>query len=464
LVLAVVGGAAGLLLTTWLVGAANSAVAFLPVPIEFDLRIDGRVLGYTLALAALACLFFGLAPAWSATRLDLVSSLKDQAGATARQRLRRALVVGQVATCTALLLWSGLFLNSLRYVSSVDPGFDPSRVVVAFAELDRGSMNDAEGERIFVEWARRVGSSPAVESSGLALVVPLSLTGREDFAVSLPGDDTRRWVVGNRLTPGWFETVGIPVLAGRDFTWDDREGAPHVAIVNDALSRQLWNGNALGQRLHYGQRTLEVIGVVRDSKYATIGEVVPPTVYLPFRQTYASGMVLHARTSDVENTTRLMVDELQRLAPHAPVSVKRMSDAVAVSIMPARIGAASTGLFGLVAMLLSAIGVYGLVAFTVGQRKREFAIRQAIGATTEDIARLILRTNARLVSIGLSLGLALGCAGAVALRGFLTGVGPFDPVTLLSVVVVVMTAAILAGLGPAWSAARVRPLVALRDQ
>ncbi len=234
--------------------------------------------------------------------------------------------------------------------------------------------------------------------------------------------------------------------------------------MNDTLSRQLWNGQALGQRLRYGQRTLEIVGVVRDSKYATIGETVSPTVYLPFRQTYAFGMTLHARTTDVEATAKLMVDEMRRLAPNAPVSVKRMSDAVAVSVVPAQVGAAATGIFGLVAMLLSAMGVYGLVSFAVGQRKREFAIRQAVGATAEDIVRLILGTNTRLISIGLTLGLGFGGVGAMALGGFLTGVGPFDPTTLVAVVVVVVTAAFLAGLGPAWRAARVRPLVALRDQ
>jgi ABC-type antimicrobial peptide transport system permease subunit len=175
-------------------------------------------------------------------------------------------------------------------------------------------------------------------------------------------------------------------------------------------------------------------------------------------------MVLHARTADLEGTARLMVDELRRLAPNAPVSVERMSDAVAISVVPAQVGAASTGIFGLAAMLLSAMGVYGLVAFTVGQRTREFAIRQAVGATARDIVQLILGTNTRLVSIGLTLGLAVGGLGAMALGGLLTGVGPFDPATLLSVVAVVATASFLAGLGPAWRAARARPLVALRDQ
>lgn len=462
-VLATVGGLAGLALTMWLAGAANAAVALLPVPIEFDLRIDARVLMYSLALSAAACVFFGLAPAWSATRHDLVSSLKNAGGSTTRQRMRRVLVVGEVAACTALLIWSGLFVSSLRHVSAVEPGFDPAGVVIASAEFDRGVMTDDEGERIFVEWARRVGAAPTVESAALATVVPLALTGREGFPVSLPDDDTRRWVVGNRVTPGWFGTVRIPILGGRDFTWDDRAGTPHVAIVNDTLARQFWSGRAVGQRLRYGQRTLEIVGVVADSKYATIGEDIAPTVYLPFQQAYLFLATLHARTGDVTGTSALMVEEMRRLAPNAPVSVKSMSDAVAVAVVPAQVGATATTVFGVVAMLLSAIGVYGLVAFSVGLRKRELAVRQALGATAQQIVALILRTNTRLVSIGLVLGATVGTLGAMLLRGFLTGVSPFDPMTLGAVIAVVVAAAILASLGPAWRAARISPLAGLRE-
>jgi ABC-type antimicrobial peptide transport system permease subunit len=209
---------------------------------------------------------------------------------------------------------------------------------------------------------------------------------------------------------------------------------------------------------------LEIVGVVRDSKYATIGEAITPTVYLPFRQSYAVGMALHARTSDVNGTGRLMADEMRRLAPNAPVSIKSMSAAVAVAVVPAQIGAAATGVFGLVAVALSAIGIYGLVSFTTGQRKREWAIRQAVGASPLDIIRLILRTNTRMVSLGLALGLSLGVLGAAALRGFLTGVGPLDPLTHVLVIFTVVAATLLASLGPAVRAARVRPLLALRDQ
>jgi predicted permease len=462
LVLAAAGGGAGLLVTHWLVAAAGAAMGWLPVPIEFDLRIDARVFGYAAGLSMLACIFFGLAPAWSATRLDLAGSLKRDVGSVGRQRMRRALVMGQVGACTALLIWSGLFLNSLRHIGSVDPGFNPDRVVVADAILDR-ETTDADGERIFVDWARHIAASPAVEVAALAHVVPLALTGREDFRVSIEGESTSRRVVGNRLTPGWFDAVGIPRLAGRDFTWTDQAGAPLVAIVNDTLARQWFGGQALGRRLVYGDRALEIVGIVRDSKYATIGEVIAPTVYLPFRQTYTFMMSLHARTSDAEGTARAIVEAWRRLAPNAPVSVKPMREAVAVAIVPAQVGAAATGVLGLVAVLLSAIGVYGLVAFVVGQRRRELAIRQALGATVGHIVGLIVGTNARLVAVGVVTGAGAGLLGALALRGFLTGVAPADPLSFGVAVAVVVTAVAVASLGPAWRAARDAPLASLCD-
>ena len=462
-VLAMAGGLAGLLLAGWLVSAAAVAASWLPAPIELDQRIDGRVFGGAFGLSILACLVFGVAPAWSATRLDLTTSLKQETGSRGRQRMRRALVAGQVAACTALLIWTGLFANSLRHVNSVDPGFRVDRILVASAELERGAMSDADGERVFVEWARQVAASPTVESAALSHVVPLALTGREEFPVSVEGESGRRWVTGNRLTPGWFETVGIPLLAGRDFTWDDRAGAPHVAIVNDTLARQFFGGQALGKRLVYGERTLQIVGVVRDSKYATIGEVVGPTVYLPFSQTYAFIMNLYARTSDFQATTSVMANALRRLAPNTAVSIRPLHEAVAVAVVPAEVGAAVTGVFGLVATLLSAIGVYGLVSFFVGQRRREFAIRQALGGTTRHIVSLILATNARLVSVGVMAGLVAGALGAMGLRAFLAGVGPLDPPTFIGAVAAVLTAVVLASLVPALRVSRDVPLIALRD-
>ena len=349
LVLAAAGGAAGLLLAAALGAVVRYGVASLPVPLELDLAIDRRVLAYVIGLSTATSVFFGLLPARRALRPDLVSSLKaDTSGTPERQRLRRVLVAGQVAVCSALVIWSVLFLRSLGTIYTIDPGFDPGNVMLSTFEFDRGAIDAERGDQIVTEWTQRVAASPAVQSAAIATVVPLALTGREEFDVSLPSDaeGTRRRVVANRISPGWFATVRIALVAGRDFTWDDRRGAPGVAIVNETLARQFWNGKALGERLRFGDRTLEVVGVARDSKYRTLGETTRPLVYLPVRQEFVHFVTLHVRTADPRATVATMTSELQRLMPGADARIESMTDAVGVAVIPAQVGAAVTGTFG----------------------------------------------------------------------------------------------------------------------
>ena len=465
LLLALIGGTGGILLAVWLTGGINAIASRLPIPVEFDLHVGWRVLTYTLGLTTLTSIMFGLAPARRAARFDLVSSLKDDSGSTSSQKLRHGLVVAQVAMCSMLLVWSGLFVRSLGHINEVNPGFDPTGVLLASLELERGSVDDRTGEQIFVEFQQRVRESPGVQAVGMSAVVPLALTGREEFSVSIDGTggETRHRVFGNRLTPGWFDTVRIPLVVGRDFTWDDREVAPGVVIVNETLARRLWSGDALGKRLTYGKKSLQVIGVARDSKYRTLGETIAPTVYQPLLQAYMWQMTLHVRTADMKATTDVINREVRRLAPDAVVDIEPMTRAVSVAVVPAQIGAAATGACGVVAMLLSALGVYGLVSFVVVQRTREVAIRRAIGARTLDIVRLIVGGYVGFTALGLVIGLGVGALGAAALRGFLTGVTPIDPWTLAAVASVVMTAALTASALPALRATHVDPLITLRD-
>jgi predicted permease len=466
LVLAVAGGAAALLVAVGLVDLTRIGVARLPVPLELVFALDRRVLVYLVGLSTATSMFFGLLPARSALRVDLVSSLKiDSSGSPGRQRLRRLMVTAQVAICSALVVWSVLFLRSLGSVHAVEPGFDATDVVLSTVELDRGAIDAERGDRILTEWTARVGASGGVRSVGLATIVPLALTGREEFDVSLPADPdgTRRRVVASRVTPGWFATVRIPLVAGRDLTWNDRKGSPAVAIVNETLARQLWKGEALGQRLLFGGRSMEIVGIARDSKYRTLGEVTRPLVYLPLRQEYSHFVTLFARTSDRRATEAVMTNELRRLLPDAEVSVESMADAVAVAVLPARIGATATGVFGAIAVALAAFGVYGLVSFSVIQRAREIGIRRAIGATAADIVRLVVRDHATLIGLGLAIGVTTGALGATLLRSFLTGVGPTDPIALSTAVAVVAGCALAASAVPALRATRVDPMVSLRD-
>jgi predicted permease len=464
LVLAAAGGAAGVLVAMLLVAGIRAGVAALPFPLDLQVSLDWRVAAYVVGLATASALFFGLLPARSALRLDLLSSLKtESSGSPDRQRLRRVMVTGQVAACAALVAWSLLFLRSLGYVHDVRPGFDPANVVLATVELDRGSIDPERGARILTEWAQRVGTMPGVQSAAIATVVPLALMGREDFAVTLPDDGgrARHRVVANRVSPGWFTTVRVPLTAGRDFTWDDRPGTPAVAIVSETLARQLWNGQALGRRVMFGTVPLEIVGIARDSKYLTLGEAPRPLIYLPLRQQYHRFITLHARAGDGRATGAAAAEVLRQLVPGASVEVQTMSDAVAVAILPASIGATATGIFGLLAVLLATFGVYGLVSFSVLQRAREIGIRRAVGATAGDVVRLVVRHHAVPIGAGLAIGLATGTLGATVLRAFLTGVGPTDPLALLGTAMLVAGAALTASIVPALRATRLDPIAVL---
>jgi ABC-type antimicrobial peptide transport system permease subunit len=289
--------------------------------------------------------------------------------------------------------------------------------------------------------------------------------GREEFRVTTVDADSsgpRPWVHGNRLTPGWFRTVRIPLRAGRDFTWQDREGAPGVAIVNETLARLLWNGDAVGKRLK--NPDVEIVGVVADSKYWTIGETISPTLYRPYRQGLVDDMNLHIRTTNMAVAGQAVRAELRRLAPGVAPNITPMTQAVAAATMPSRAGALFTGGFGAIAALLATLGIYGLVSFSVLQRTKEIGVRKAIGAGTVEIVRLVVGGSAALVAAGLGTGLGLGILGGLALRGLIVETSPADPLTLAGVSLLVMGAAVAASAMPALRAARVDPLVTLRNE
>jgi putative ABC transport system permease protein len=463
LVLALIGGAAGLVLALWLSASFNGLLARLPVPIEFDLSLDRRILVYALTLSIGTTLLCSLAPARRATRLDVVPALKDDAPRGVRQGLRQSLVVGQVAISCLLLLWGGLFVRSLLNVHKVDPGFDPSGVLLADIQLDDETVRAMGMAPLIADVLSHTRALAGVESAGISTVVPLTFTGREEFKVrtdSDPREGPGRWVLSNRVSPGWFATVRIPLLAGRDISPDDRIGTPLVAVVNETLARQFWNGDAIGKRLD----KFEVIGVVRDSKYWTLGETIQPTLYTSLAQRNQPVMTLHVRTSNMPAATAAIRRAAGRISPKVSVDFKPMSAAVGAAILPAQVGAVATSLLGGLAAMLAMMGVYGLVSFTVAQRTREIGIRKAIGAQTRDVVRVVARGTARPVAIGLGLGLVLGSLGARVLGGFIVGVSPIDPLTLVATAAVVIGTAGAASALPASRAARIDPLVTLKAE
>jgi predicted permease len=463
LLLAGLGGAAGVVLAAWLTSGLSSIVGGLPLPMELDLQLDGRVLLYTLSLSCLTAVLFGLTPARRAARTDLVPALRDDASAAIRQRLRDALVIGQVTVCTMLLVCSALFVRSLMNVQQIDRGFDPAGVVLFNVTVSEARhLDDPDVQSLFIALYERVKQFPRVNSAGIATIVPLALWGREEYYVQLSDGSNpgRHHVMANRVSPGYFDTIRIPIVAGRDFTWQDRPGSPTVAIVNETAAKRFWGGNAVGKQIE----GVEVVGVVADSKYWTLGETIEPTIYSPFRQKPFREMTLFVRTSAPGPTMKALRTELQRLGPDVNGDVRQMTDAVSIATMPARVGAIATGAFGAIAMLLAAIGTYGLVAFTVVQRTKEIGIRKAIGARTADVIRLILIGNLRKVGAGLALGLMAGGLVARAFSGFVVGISTFDPITLMGVSAIVLLASVIASIFPTLRAARVNAIVTLKAE
>jgi putative ABC transport system permease protein len=463
LLLALAGGTAGIVLALWLGGAINGLLGRLPVSIEFDLAFDRRMFVYTLVVSIVTSVLCGLAPARRATRMSVLPALKEDDPLPSRQRLRHWLVVGQVGLSCALLLWGGLFARSLLNAHSINPGFEPAGVLLGHLQLDEEATRSGASAALLRDLQSRIAAIPGVESQGHANIVPLALMGREETKMRTATDSRDRpgrWVMVNRVSPEWFRTVRIPVLAGRDFTADDRPGSPRVVIVNDTLAKEFWNGDAIGKRLD----DAEVVGVVGDSKYWTLGETIRPLVYTAYAQRPESELDLFVRTSDPVATAKALRMEIARLDPTKFVDVRLMTEAVSAALVPAQAGAVLTGGFGVLGALLAMMGIYGLVAFSVAERTREIGIRKAVGATTRDIVGLVVAGSAVPVGIGLVAGLGLGTLGAVALGGFIVGVSPIDPLTIAVTTVLVLGTTLAASALPALRAARVDPLRALKAE
>jgi predicted permease len=380
-------------------------------------------------------------------------------------------VVAQIACATVLVIGAGLFVRSLVYARAIDVGFNPDRVIVAALTPSLHGYDPARERVLYDRVVASVSALPNVESVSLAASVPLGIGGSRRATTiegyqPQPGEDTE--TAYNVVSPRYFETMGIPVARGRAFTDADRAGAPPVVIVNDAFARRYWPGaDPLGKRLSAnGSRGpfREVIGVVPTGKYRTLGEEPRPFYYLPLAQSDEGQVTLHAKVAgDPRLMLRAVHDAMRAVDATVPIyDVKTMNDQLLVALLPARLAGTLLGAFGILALLLASVGIYGVMAYSVAQRTREIGVRRALGAQPGNLLRLVLDEGLRLAAIGFAIGIAIAAAVTRLASSLLYGVKPTDPLTFGGAMVVLAGAALLACAIPALRALRVDPVTALR--
>jgi putative ABC transport system permease protein len=472
--LALLGGALGLLVAFW---GKDLLLAWRPpqfLPGGLDLRLDGRVLLFTFAISVLTGLLFGLAPALQASRPDLANELKDrtlQPGGRRLVTLRGALVVGQVALSLISLIGAGLFLRSLRNTQRIDPGFESRNLLILSFDVGAQGYDRPRGEAFYREVVERVRSLPGVRSAALASNLPIAgggfsrtvfPEGHEPAAGS-----TGTFVLVNSIAPGYLGTVDVALRRGRDLLETDREGAPLVVLINEAMARRFWpDAEAVGKRFKFfGDETFrEVAGVVEDTKVFTLGEDPRPVAYVPVLQAYEPGMTLHVRTTadpaPLVDTVRRTVQSLDADLPLT--NVQTVTALLDQTLWAPRMGAGLLAVFGVLALALAAIGIYGVMSYAVSQRTHEFGIRMALGARAGDVLGLVFRQGLKPVIAGLLLGLVLAFAATRLVATFLVGVGAADPLTFSVIALLLLAVSALAGYLPARRATRVDPMIALR--
>ena len=471
------GGGAGLVLTAF---AVPLLLRLKPpgIPIAFEAPVDWRVLGFTLTVGVSAGIVFGLAPALRASQRDLVSRLKDgtPGAGYGRSRLRSALVTAQVAVCLVLLIGAGLCLRSLANAQSIDPGFDSRNALAASLDLQTLGYDEAKGRALYQSLLERVAALPGVRAASMADLMPLG-TAEDTEGIEIESSKTSAPRPGEpglavdsaHVAPGYFRTMGIPLLRGRDFAAGDNAHAPKVVIINDAMAKRFWPGeNPIGRHVIRGKgkdrEAAEVIGIVKTGKYRTIGEQPRPFMFRPYWQNYAPRMHLIVRTTgDSATVLSGMRRVVQELDPHlALYDVQTLQGLMLLPLFPAHAAALLLGVLGSMALLLAMGGLYGVMSYLVEQRTPEVGIRMALGASGQDVLKLVVGNGMRLALAGVAIGLAGAFAITRLLSSLLYGIRPTDTLTFAGVSLALAGVACLASYIPARRATRVDPIVALR--
>ena len=464
LLLAVAGGVGGLIVAYW---SRALLWAYRPPflqPGALDLNFDLRVLGFSMAVAVTTGLLFGLAPALQASRPDLVTELKERttlSSGTHWYNVRHLLVVGQVALSLVTLVAAGLFLRSLGNAQQIDLGFDGDRLMVLSMNAGTQGFDEARGRDLYRRTLERLAGVPGVQSATLSSAVPLfnggfsRTTFRDDQDIKDPrnGRLTQLNEVGDR----YFETLGIPIVRGRAFTPNDRQGATPVIIINEAMAKQFYpDEEPIGRHLHIFNRppAREIVGIAKNIKYNSVGE--PPTshMYVPIEQSYSAQVTVQVRAAGEPDAVLGTVRrELQQLEPAMPLlNVSTYRSVLATSLWAPRMGASLLTIFGALALLLAAVGLYGVMAYSVAQRTREIGLRMALGAEGRQVQTMIVRQGLLLAAAGVALGIAGAFGLSRIVVRLLFGIDGADPLTFTVTPALLLVVAGIATAFPAWKA------------
>ena len=478
LLLAAAGGSLGFLLAFGACRLFNSWKPDFDIPFLMELHPNGLVLGFAALISLLTTLLFGLAPSLQAIRTDVIPSLKNE---PAWKRLRRwnvrdVLVAGQIAISMMLVICSVLVVRSLQHALSLNLGFHPEHAVSVSLNLSSRGYDAQRSRRFDAELVAKASALPGIESAGITSVIPLSIAGNEGDFVSrtdrpVPPPSERHVGMIYNITPGYFQAAGTRLLRGRNIDDRDRTGAPAVVVVNDALARLLFpNENPLGRHIRMSTSAqdpgVEIVGVVETGKYESIGEDPKPAVFRPVAQTGTGWTTLVVRTplppaAVVEMLRKNVLD----LDPDLTIfGAGSLQDKLALPLFPARAAAIVLGVFGALAMVLAATGLFALMANAVARRGREMGIRMALGARPSQVLFAVLRRTVALCAAGISVGAVIALAGGHLLSAILYDVSPHDPVTYVTALVLMVSVALLACWHPASRAVRIDPSRALREE
>lgn len=471
---ALLAGGVGVLFSLWagplLLALKPSMLSF----IQLDLPLDWRMLAFALAVSIVTGIVFGSVPALYSSKIDVAARLKDESlGSLRKSRMRSALVVLQVAVCLVLTIGATLCLRSLLNARSIDPGFETKNRLAVELDLRMVGFADSHAKTFDSQVLDRVQALPGVRSASFTNYLPLGFEGiSQPFQIEDRPDETKNVIVGAMsVGPGYFQTMGIPLIAGREFGSQDNDKSPEVVIINDAISRRFWPGqDPVGKFIstrtdaNHNQVWSEIVGVVKTGKYRSLDEMAEPFLYHPFMQQFDPHATLVIRTAGDPNAVlpavRSAVMDIDSAAPI--VAAQTMQDYMSVPLFPAHFTGILLGIFAALALLLAMVGLYGVIAYSVAERTHEIGIRLALGAEKHDVLRLVVGQGSKLSVAGVGVGLAAALGLMRLIANLLYGVSPADPVSFVLAPLLLLLVSASACYLPARRAMRVDPLTALR--